>query len=821
MPILNRQNSKPELLSPAGSMESFFAAVENGADAVYFGLESFSARASARNFSLDDASKAIAFAHKNEIKVYITLNTLIKTFELEKAVDILMALEEMRPDSIILQDLGLLYLIQSKFPEFNIHASTQMSIHNLAGVKQLEKLGFERVVLARELSVTEIKHIATNISTELEVFVHGALCYSYSGLCFFSSMIGGRSGNRGRCAQPCRMHYRSQSDEGGYFFSMKDLNTLSVISDLVAAGVSSLKIEGRMKSPEYVAVVTDAYRKAIDGEQFDQQEAVDRIKTVFSRETTSAYLMEKNKLKAGKSYDISCAKPTDIVNPTYPANMGLYAGVVMKSEDDHIVLKVATGIGARDLLQIFEDDSMQKSLLHVKHIMVNNERVFSAAAGDVASISADRKIKQGAKIYVVSSQKTKEAFYQKVPKKLMRTKIPVDLNVRIQSGAVAVSGAVMGFVFDKVCHLNFEKGTKRTVNKGDVKMCFSRLGETPFELAIMNTDISDGLFVPLSILNNLRRDYFKELLTAWREERGLRGDNIKQWLKERPALNKEKRSHNSTTEEKTRLSMKIDSLDFLDGILTEEIYKLHIVLSAEIINYLQKDEEVIDKLLKEKNKVVFSLPFILRDIGNGIERYNYLSKMVHGLIALGFRKFQISNLWAMSLFDGEDVQLYADYTLYALNPLSILKLRELGFIRYTLSPEDDKGNQQTLFSDDTDLIVYQDTPLFTSEVCVWANMKGECPGISQCGFKQVTLTNEHGDRVMAINDECRTVVMGEKPFSLLHIVPLLIEDGHRDYRIDLCYKDYSIKVVSNIISGINSGKKIRNSTIGNFERGLL
>ncbi|MCP4266676.1 MAG: U32 family peptidase [Candidatus Brocadiaceae bacterium] len=821
MAILNRQNSKPELLSPAGSMESFFASVENGADAVYFGLESFSARASARNFSLDDASKAIAYAHKKAIKVYITLNTLIKTTELEKVVDILMALEEIRPDSIILQDLGLLYLIQSKFPGFNIHASTQMSIHNLAGVKQLEKLGFKRVVLARELSVTEIKHIATNISTEIEVFVHGALCYSYSGLCFFSSMIGGRSGNRGRCAQPCRMHYHSQSDEGGYLFSMKDLNTLSEISDLVAAGVSSLKIEGRMKSPEYVAVVTDAYRKAIDGEQFDQQEAVDRIKTVFSRETTSAYLKEANNLKVGKGYDISSNKSTDIINPSYPANMGLYAGVVIKSKDDHIVLRAAVSIGVRDLLQVFEDGSVQKSLLHVKSIKVNGKRVFSVVAGDVASINVVKKIKVGAKAYVVSSQKTKEALAQKVPKKLALSKIPVELDIRIKSDKISVSGNIMEFTFDKDYPLKVDRGINRTIDSEDVKGCFSRLGETPFELAIMNTDISNGLFVPLGILNNLRRDYFKELSTAWRKERRLRGDNIKKWLKEKLVLIKEQSTHNSTTEEKTRLSIKIDRLDYLDGMLTEEIYRLYIVLSAEIINYLQKDEDVIDKLLKEKDKVVFSLPFILRGIENGIERYNYLSKMVHSLIALGFRKFQISNLWAISLFDGEDVQLHADYTLYALNSLSIIKLRELGFIRYTLSPEDDKGNQQTLFSDDTDLIVYQDTPLFTSEACVWANMKGECPGISQCGFKQVALTNEHGDHFMAINDECRTVVMGEKPFSLLHIVPLLIEDGHRDYRIDLCYKDYSIKVVSNIISGINSGKEIRNSTIGNFERGLL
>jgi len=405
MPIPYSQSRKPELLSPAGNMESFFAAVENGADAVYFGLKDFSARASAQNFSLDDASKAIAYAHRKSIKVYIALNTLVKTLELERAVDLLIALEEMQPDAIIIQDLGLLYLIQSQFPGFNIHASTQMAIHNLAGVKQLEQLGFKRVVLARELSVAEIKNIAGNTSIEIETFIHGALCYSYSGLCFFSSMIGGRSGNRGKCAQPCRKPYHSKSDEGGYLFSMKDLLTLSGISDLVDARVNSLKIEGRMKSPEYVAVVTDAYRKAIDGKLSDQDEAANRIKTVFSRETTSAYVTGKNNLSVKKDSDICQVKAADIVNPSYPANMGLYAGEVIKSEKTHIVVRAEASIGVRDLLQVFGDASAKPTLLHVKTIRLNGKRVFGIVAGDIVAIDSEQKIKCGTKLYVVTSQR--------------------------------------------------------------------------------------------------------------------------------------------------------------------------------------------------------------------------------------------------------------------------------------------------------------------------------------------------------------------------------------------------------------------------------
>ncbi|MBT3877918.1 MAG: U32 family peptidase [Candidatus Scalindua sp.] len=826
MPISYSQIRKPELLSPAGSMESFFAAVENGADAVYFGLKSFSARASAQNFSMDDASKAIAYARTKSIKVYIAINTLVKTLELEKAVDLLVALEEIRPDSIIIQDLGLLYLIQSQFSGFNIHASTQMAVHNLAGVKQMEQLGFKRVVLARELSASEIRNITENTSIEIETFIHGALCYSYSGLCFFSSMIGGRSGNRGKCAQPCRMPYHSQSGEEGYLFSMKDLLTLSEIGDLVDAGVNSLKIEGRMKSPEYVAVVTDAYRKAIDGKLSDEDEIANRIKTVFSRETTSSYVMGKHNLSVKKDSDISQIKATDLVNPSYPANMGLYAGEVLKSERGYVSIRAEASIGVRDLLQVFEDASTKPSLLHVKSIKVNGKIVFGIKSGDVAVINSEQKIRCGAKLYVVSSQKTKESFTQKIPKKLIPAKIPVNLDVRVTSDNIMVIGTVMQFTFNRDYPMRLEKSISRLTNEENIKGSFSRLGNTPFELAIIQVNISEELFVPLSVLNNVRREYFDELLTVWQSDRTLRSEKIKKWLEGEfvangNLINEEKHLHHEIPKDEIRLSLKIDTLNYLEFILTEKIHKLYIVLTGKIVSYLQNNDGIIDTLLKEKERVVFSLPVIMRDMGNGPERYDNFKKVVNILMTRGFRHFQIANLGAVGLFNDTDVILYADYPLYSLNPLSLIKLRELGFQRQTLSPEDGMENLKALLSDNTDLILYQDTPLFTSEACVWANMKSACPGIDRCGFEKIVLTNEHGDRFTAINEACRTVVVNERPFSIIHLMQTFLETGHRDYRVDLCYRDYTPETISDILSGIQTGKKVNNSTIGNFERGLL
>ena len=237
--------------------------MEKGADAVYAGLQDFSARAKAKNFSLSQMERMLAYAHSLGRKVYVTLNTLIKEAELPRLVEVLAALEEMRVDGVILQDMATARLISNFFPGIPLHASTQMTIHNSLGVKQLEKLGFQRVVLARELHLDEIKTIIDSTTAEIECFIHGALCFSFSGQCYFSSFLGGHSGNRGRCAQPCRRQY-TYSGKEGYYFSTNDFSSIDLIPQLVEAGVASLKIEGRMKSAEYVASVVGAYGMVLD-----------------------------------------------------------------------------------------------------------------------------------------------------------------------------------------------------------------------------------------------------------------------------------------------------------------------------------------------------------------------------------------------------------------------------------------------------------------------------------------------------------------------------------------------------------------------------
>lgn len=273
--------NKCEILAPAGSMESVVAAVRSGANAVYIGAKEFSARASAENFSIDEIKDVTAYCHERDVAVYLTLNTLIFDTELEDALALCGKAYKAGIDAVIVQDMGLASLIRKSMPDLALHASTQMSIHTPSGAMALKELGFKRVVLARELSKAEIKEIADAVDIELEVFVHGALCMSVSGQCYFSAMLGSRSGNRGRCAQPCRLPFKVKGGNG-YALSLKDSSLMGYLRELEEMGVKSAKIEGRMKRPEYVSAAVRACREGLDlGKVSD--ETSETLRSVFSR----------------------------------------------------------------------------------------------------------------------------------------------------------------------------------------------------------------------------------------------------------------------------------------------------------------------------------------------------------------------------------------------------------------------------------------------------------------------------------------------------------------------------------------------------------
>ena len=327
------KNSKIELLAPAGNIDSFKAACQNSADAIYMGVTNYNARAMAQNFDINSYIEAIKYAHLRGIKVYLTLNTLMNEEEFEDALNIVKELYEYNLDAVIIQDIGLFMLLHELFPNLKIHASTQMSVYSLEQVKFLEKLGFSRVVLARELSVDEIEYICKNTSVEIEVFIHGALCVSVSGQCNLSSVIGNRSANKGSCAQPCRMKYtlnrvnkKENIVSSTYLLSKKDIFGIDYIEKLKNAGVTSIKVEGRNKFPEYVARVVNIYRKYID--------------KIYEKENFSVSDNDKQELlqlfnRNGKSYGyLDGVKYKDSITTMSPKNTGIFLGIVVSQKKE-------------------------------------------------------------------------------------------------------------------------------------------------------------------------------------------------------------------------------------------------------------------------------------------------------------------------------------------------------------------------------------------------------------------------------------------------------------------------------------------------------
>ncbi len=338
----------PELLAPVGNFETFMAAIDAGADAVYLGLKKFSARARAENFTFSDLKLMTLYAHQHGVKLYVALNTLIRNDELDEIYRTLNELSRIKVDAVIVQDLGLVNILRRDFPELSVHLSTQLAIHNAAGANRLASMGCKRVVLGRELSLAEIELVAQKSSLELELFVYGALCVSVAGLCQFSSFFGGQSANRGRCSQPCRRPY-SHAGEEGNFFSPADFNGLDFLPELVRAGVASCKIEGRMKGSQYVTVVVGVFRRALD-EIKNSGDLSPKSRKAFADELKEAYA------RPATSANLSGHYPATIIEPQRAATIGVVVGKVRRVNREgkqwRILLRSSRELAAGDRLKI-------------------------------------------------------------------------------------------------------------------------------------------------------------------------------------------------------------------------------------------------------------------------------------------------------------------------------------------------------------------------------------------------------------------------------------------------------------------------------------
>lgn len=387
--------NKPELLAPCGDLECLKAAVQNGADSVYLGASGFNARARAKNFDYETLKQAIVYAKLRNVKVHVTLNILIKNEEFEDAIKLALEVYNLGADALIIQDLGLIEYLVKNYPEIPVHASTQMTVHNLSGVKQLENMGVSRVVLSRELSINEIKNICDNTNVEIETFIHGALCICYSGQCLFSSIIGGRSGNRGLCAQPCRLPYTLIDEDekvldNGHLLSPRDLNGVKFLPELIRAGVKCFKIEGRLKSPEYVGIITRFYRKYIDlvleNPELSNEQILEMISKEITKinENTSMTDLEEitQVFNRGGFSDghIGNNENRKLIYKDKPSNIGFYLGKIQKFNPNkgYVTLKLSNPIEIGDKLGVNSDIyTISELMKKEKNIKRAEERRYS------------------------------------------------------------------------------------------------------------------------------------------------------------------------------------------------------------------------------------------------------------------------------------------------------------------------------------------------------------------------------------------------------------------------------------------------------------
>jgi len=513
-----------ELLAPAGNWDAFLAAIHNGADGVYLGGQQFSARQSADNFSNQQMGEALDYAHMREKKIYVTVNTLIADTEFQGALDYLFKLQQMGVDAVILQDVGLLKAARTLLPALRIHASTQMTIHNPEGAVWLQEQGVKRVVLARELSAREIKIIATAVpQAELEVFVHGALCFCYSGQCLFSSMVGGRSGNRGRCAQPCRLPYdlRCQSGkeisvltgQGRYLLSPADLCLIEYLPALAGCGITSLKIEGRMKRPEYVAIVTRAYREALDelavtGDCRPDKNTLDQLLGIFNRNFTSGYFIES---------------PAEFLSSRRPNNRGTYVGRVLEQKDDlRTRIKLSAPVSLGDGLTVWVGQGTSPAAI-VKEMLVDENKTVEARPGQTIEIKLDGRVMNNDRVFKTHDQKLLSEARASIHDE-PHWKIPVDAKVYLGAGQkmrLVISDRRGNQV--EVHSRNPAQPSQQYPLEYDVlRQKIARLGNTQFVLDELDVCGDDRVLVPFSDINEARRrasDLLTDtILQPWRPE---------------------------------------------------------------------------------------------------------------------------------------------------------------------------------------------------------------------------------------------------------------------------------------------------------------
>lgn len=503
-----------ELLAPAGNLLALKAAVENGADAVYLGGQAFSARKNADNFDAKALAEGISYAHDRQVRVYAAINTLINNQEIGEFLSYAYELAASGIDAVIVQDLGAAHLLRQSLPELRLHGSTQMAVHNSAGVRFAKELGFQRVVLARETSLADIQAIVAEDVMEIETFVHGALCVAYSGQCLLSSMIGGRSGNRGQCAQPCRLRYTlvdrttgealDQPVEGGHLLSTRDLMLLHELPTLINAGITSLKIEGRMKRPEYVATIVKYYRAAIDqhyGQGVLSKQADHEIRQIFNRDFTTGYYFGN----PGR----------ELMSYARPDNRGLKLGDIVYYRSAKVGVKLAEPLNTGDGYLLTTANGKEIAG-QVNDFYCQGKRCHQAAKGDQIELILSKPVERAKAIFKTSDAlllKQAAASYG-TPSDVHKQNLYLHLTAKLGQPLLLEGWNDKHPVVQAQSDYIVELAQKHASSWEEARKQLDRLGNTAYRLESLEGEMDEGIMLPASELNKLRREIIEQLEQA-------------------------------------------------------------------------------------------------------------------------------------------------------------------------------------------------------------------------------------------------------------------------------------------------------------------
>ena len=793
---INNRNKKVEILAPAGSFESFLAAISAGADAVYAGGPCFGARAFATNFTEEKLLEAIDIAHLYGRRFYLTVNTLVKDCEIDRLYKYIRPLYEHGLDAVIVQDTGVMNIIRREFPGLGIHASTQTTVTNKEGALFLKEQGAERVVPARELSLNEVQDIYNETGMEVECFVHGALCYCYSGQCLMSSLIGGRSGNRGQCAQPCRLMYNVNNSKK-YFMSLKDICTLDIIPDLIEAGIYSFKIEGRMKKPEYVASVTAMYRKYADFYLKNGRkgyrvlpEDKEKLMDIYNRGNFSeGYYKKRN----GK--DMLCL--------TRPNHTGVQALKVLGQQGNKVTVKTLTSINKGDVIELsVKGDSRLNNYTIGQDYNKGDKLTLNVARGAVfKKDSILNRIRNEKLLTYIDDTYINVPVKQKAQAKIsLRQGCPIELNLK--SGDVEVT------VYSKN---DVQEALNKPLDKDRITKQLNKTGNSKFDFVSIETIVVGDIFVPMAEINDLRRKGLEEL------------ENIicMQYRRNPFNSNKEDESDKcideSVNNEKVFTAV-VETLDQLKAIRNNGRVKRVYVNATMERDFFQVDDifMLIRNLQNNGMEVYLGMPYIFREDAIDIF-YNNLNMLYNfdGFLVRNFESFKF-------LSDNGFDNMILDRNMYVFNKEAKDFWKKENVYQYTVPAELNLREIKELGAFDMELNVYGRTPVMLSAQCIKKTSKG-CDRNPEI----IDMSDRTGETYSVKNccGFCYNVVYDTKPVYICDMADELKEVSPVAYRIDLSTEGYreTLKILDKCIDTVLSESEDEldvEYTRGHFTKGV-